>query len=240
MGSKLHWPVQPIQPIIPFPVVILLPNRVLYVPQKLSCIWCTLLYVPKKLSCIWCTCDYGNLRISCLQATLYVPKMLSCIWCTLLYVPQKLSCIWSTLLHVPQKLSCIWCTCDCGNLRISCLQATLYVPQMLSCIWCTLLYVPQKLSCTIAKNAGLTKGRILISSLKQVFRNCCYNQDWDKQKDQINSRWSKIAYFPPNLATHLSFHSQHRSHERGFTVDGSEALWLKAEKSYKIGQQEIT
>ena len=29
MGSKLHWPVRPIQPIIPFPVVIILwPNRV--------------------------------------------------------------------------------------------------------------------------------------------------------------------------------------------------------------------
>ena len=30
MGSKLHWPVQPIQPIIPFPVVNLWPNRVIY------------------------------------------------------------------------------------------------------------------------------------------------------------------------------------------------------------------
>ena len=28
MGSKLHWPVQPIQPIIPFSVVILWPNQV--------------------------------------------------------------------------------------------------------------------------------------------------------------------------------------------------------------------
>ena len=33
MGSKLHWPVQPIQPIIPFPVVILWPNREV-VPYK--------------------------------------------------------------------------------------------------------------------------------------------------------------------------------------------------------------
>ena len=28
MGNRLHWPVQPILPIIPFPVVILWPNRV--------------------------------------------------------------------------------------------------------------------------------------------------------------------------------------------------------------------
>ena len=28
MGSKLHWPVQPIQPIVPFPVVNLWPNQV--------------------------------------------------------------------------------------------------------------------------------------------------------------------------------------------------------------------
>ena len=174
----------------------------------------------QKLSCIRCTCDCGNIKISCFQAT-------HCIWCILLFIPQKLSCIWCTLLYVPQKPCCILCT-------------LLYVLQKPSSIWCTLLYVPQKLSCTIAENAGLTKGRILVSSLKRVFRNCSYNQYWDKQKDQINPHRSKIAYFPPNLATHLSFHLQHRSHERGFTVDGSEALWLKAEKSYKIGQQEIT
>ena len=28
MGKRLHWPVRPIQPIIPFPVVILWPNWV--------------------------------------------------------------------------------------------------------------------------------------------------------------------------------------------------------------------
>ena len=31
MGNKLHWPVRPIQHIIPFPVVILWPNRVEYI-----------------------------------------------------------------------------------------------------------------------------------------------------------------------------------------------------------------
>ena len=30
MGNRLHWPVRPIQPIIPFPVFILRPNRVLW------------------------------------------------------------------------------------------------------------------------------------------------------------------------------------------------------------------
>ena len=37
MGSKLHWPVRPIQPINPFPVVILWPNRaVIYMIISLS------------------------------------------------------------------------------------------------------------------------------------------------------------------------------------------------------------
>ena len=43
MGSKLHWPVQPIQPIIQFPVVNLWPNQVQYrihaAPPTSSSFW---------------------------------------------------------------------------------------------------------------------------------------------------------------------------------------------------------
>ena len=68
MGSKLHWPVQPIQPIIPFPVVNLWPNRVVIMSRLVIIAFIAKLTVPIHWSAVTVTA----IRVTIVSSDIFV------------------------------------------------------------------------------------------------------------------------------------------------------------------------